>query len=91
MSKLLKVASKVGRNVAKVKTTALQKYNVNDILEDIKKSFSIQEPIDEMRNMIMQKIMEASKLESRVSEGENCCKDVNDKEIQRNIDSLSLS
>lgn len=69
----------------------LDQLSKNGILEDIKKSFSVQEPIDEIKNILMEKIMEATKLESRISEGESCCKDIKDEGIQRSIDSLSAS
>jgi len=67
----------------------LEKLSDRETLEEIKKTFSIEEPIDEIKNIIMQKVMEASKIESRISEGENCCSDIEDKEIQRSIDSLN--
>lgn len=69
----------------------LEKLSETGMLEEIKKSFSIQEPIDEMKDILNQKIMEASKLESKISEGENCCSEVKDKVVQRKIDSLSMS
>lgn len=69
----------------------LEKFSEKGTLEEIKKTFSIEEPIDEIKNIIMQKIMEASKLESRISEGENCCSDIKDKKVQRSIDSLNMA
>ncbi len=63
----------------------------DDIITQIKFKFKIEEPIDEMRNIIMDKVMKASKSESHISEGQNCCKDENNKKIQRSIDSLSMS
>lgn len=69
----------------------LERLEKIEMLEEIKKSFSIEESLDDVKNIIMGKIMEASKLESKVSEGENCCKDVEDKKLSRIIDSLSRS
>ncbi len=69
----------------------LEKLSEDVLLEEVKRSFSIDESIDQIKDIIMQKVMEASKLESKVSEGENCCKEIKDKKIQRNIDSLSMS
>jgi chemotaxis response regulator CheB len=62
-----------------------------EMLDEIKRSFSITETTNEMKNIIMEKIMEASNLESRISEGESCCSDSADKEVQRKIDALSMS
>ncbi len=69
----------------------LEKFSENGTLEEIKKTFSIDESIDEIRKIIMDKVMEATELESIISEGENCCKDTEDKKIQRSIDSLNMS
>ncbi len=69
----------------------MEKLSENGILEEIKKSFSIDESIDEIRKIIMDKVMEAAKLESTISEGENCCKETEDKKLRRSIDSLSMS
>lgn len=63
----------------------------DEVLAEIKKNFVIDESIEEMRNIIMEKVMEASKIESKISEGENLSEDVKDKELQRKIDSLSMS
>ncbi|MDP4091987.1 MAG: hypothetical protein Q8920_01350 [Bacillota bacterium] len=62
-----------------------------EILQEIKKSFSIEDSLEETKNIIIEKIMEASKLESRISEGEDCCGNVEDKAVGRSIDSLSMS
>lgn len=62
-----------------------------ETLEEIKKTFSIDEGIDEIKSIIMEKVMEASKAESKISEGKDCCKDVDDKKIKRSIDSLNMS
>jgi len=69
----------------------LEELSQTDVLEEIKKSFGIEESIDEIKAVVMEKVMEASKLESRISEGESCCGDIKDKGVQRNIDSLSMS
>ncbi len=63
----------------------------DEVLAEIKKNFVIDEPVEEMRNIIMDKVMEASKLESRITEGESYNEGVKDKELQRKIDSLSKS
>ncbi len=63
----------------------------NEVLEEIKKSFSIEENIDEMKEIIMQKVMEAVKIESRIVEGEKYCSEVEDEKKQRIIDSLNMS
>lgn len=69
----------------------LSRFSETETLEEIKKSFSIEESIDEMKSIIMEKIMEATRIESRTTEGENCCGEVKDKKIQRSIDSLNMS
>lgn len=63
----------------------------NGILEKIKKNFSVEESIDEIKTVIMEKVMEASKIESKINEGKNCCKEGKDGKVQRDIDSLSRS
>lgn len=69
--------------------------NLNDFTDDnineIKISFDVDESIDEMRKIIMAKVMEASKIESHISEGQDCCKDDKKEKYQRSIDSLSSS
>lgn len=62
-----------------------------EVLEQIKSNFSIDEPVAEMEAIIMDKVMEASSIESRVSEGEKCCGDIKDEKIRRSVDSLSVS
>ena len=69
----------------------LEQLESMEMMRKIKGSFSIDETVDEMKEIIMEKIMEASRLESRNSEGENCCKAVDEKTAQRKIDSLSIS
>lgn len=63
----------------------------NALLEEIKKTFSLEESIEEIKNIIMEKVLEASKIESRIVEGKNCCNENTDKKVQRDIDSLSTS
>ncbi len=67
--------------------------NLSDIslLNEIKKNFEIEEDIEVMKEIITKKIFDASNLESRISEGEGCCKETEDKKTQRGIDSLSTS
>lgn len=43
------------------------------ILEEIKNTFGIEEDINEIKEIIMEKVMEASKIESRIKEGKDCC------------------
>ncbi|MFZ5989514.1 MAG: hypothetical protein ACOYWZ_20650 [Bacillota bacterium] len=62
-----------------------------NLLSEIKSKFDIEESTSQIKEIIMQKVMDASKIESRISQGENCCKDKEDKKIQRGIDSLSTS
>ncbi len=69
----------------------LERIEDSRILEEIKKSFSIDEPIPEMKKILMEKIIEASKLESKIFEGENCCKPDTDVAADRDIDALSMS
>lgn len=61
------------------------------LLEEIKNKFNIDESISEIKDIIMEKVMEASKIESRIKQGEDCCKDKEDNRLQRGIDSLSTS
>lgn len=61
------------------------------ILEEIKNTFDLEDTIEEIEKIIMDKVMEASKIESRISQGENCCNDKVDEKTSRDIDSLSRS
>ena len=60
------------------------------VLKEVKNTFGIEEDIDEMKEIIMEKVMEASKIESRVKDGKDCCYN---KDIikDKHIDSLSSS
>jgi len=60
------------------------------VLEKIKRTFEIEENADTIKEVIMEKIMEASKIESRIKEGKDCCYN---KDIikDKHIDSLSRS
>lgn len=69
----------------------LTKISEEGILSEIKSKFGIEETEDEIKEAIMKKVFEASKIESRINEGENCCKDSKGKKIQKDIDSLSTS
>lgn len=60
-------------------------------LQEIKDSFKLEDNCDEIKEILMQKIMEASSLESRNLEGETCCDDVKEDSVQKNINSLSRS
>ncbi len=60
-------------------------------LQEIKDVFGLEETIAEIKEILMQKILEASNLESRNLEGETCCGEVEDEGLQRNIDTLSMS
>jgi len=69
----------------------LEKLSDESFLEEVKKTFSINESISAIKSDIMDKVVEASKLESRNVQGENCCNDKNNKKIDRSIDSLNMS
>lgn len=68
----------------------LAKISDPGVLEKAKETFEVEESIEEMKEIIMEKIMEASKIESRIHEGKDCCKKA-DRTIDREIDSLSSS
>lgn len=63
----------------------------NTVLEEIKKTFSLEESLEEIKAIITDKVMEASKTESRIVEGNSCSEERTDKKVQRDIDSLSTS
>jgi len=63
----------------------------NTVLEEIKKTFSLEESLEEIKAIITDKVMEASKIESRIVEGNSCSEERTDKKVQRDIDSLSTS
>lgn len=69
----------------------LEKLSDESFLEEVKNTFGIEEPISAIRSDIMDKVVEASKLESRNVQGENCCNDKTNKKIDRSIDSLNMS
>jgi hypothetical protein len=60
-------------------------------LKEIKKKFSLEDEISEIKNIIMDKIMEASKIESRIVEGKQGEVYSKDSKYSREIDSLSIS
>jgi hypothetical protein len=60
-------------------------------LQEIKDSFGIEESCEEIKEILMQKIVEISAAESRNLEGETCCPEVEDEGIQKSIGSLSMS
>lgn len=63
----------------------------NTLLEEIKKTFSLEESLEEIKTIITEKVMEASKIESRIVEGNSCSEEKTDRKAQRDIDSLSTS
>ncbi len=63
----------------------------NAVLEEIKKTFSVEDSIEEINSIITEKVMEASKVESRIKEGKDGSSENKDKKTQRDIDSLSTS
>jgi len=69
----------------------VEKLSEPEILEEVKRSFQIIEPIEEMKQIIMDKVVEATKLESRIREGDANSEAVKDKKALRSIDSLSMS
>jgi len=69
----------------------MENFSDNAVLENIKKTFSIDESLDEIKTIIMEKVMEASKIESRIKEGKDCCNGEKNDKVQRGIDSLSTS
>lgn len=69
----------------------VEKLSDKQTLEEIKKVFSLEEQLEEIKDIIIDKVMEVSKIESRVYEGENCCPEIKDRKVQRGIDSLSTS
>ena len=69
----------------------VEKLSDKQTLEEIKNVFSLEDELEQIKEIIMDKIIEASKIESKVYEGQNCCSEVQDKKVQRGIDSLSTS
>ena len=68
----------------------LEELSEKSQIEEIKRAFSIHEEDQIVVDTIMEKIMEASSLESRISEGKNLEGSIGIK-VQRDIDSLSTS
>ncbi|TYQ16226.1 UNVERIFIED_CONTAM: hypothetical protein Cloal_2748 [Acetivibrio alkalicellulosi] len=69
----------------------LAKITDESFLNEIKNTFQLEESPEEIKEIIMQKVMDASSIESHVSEGKSCCKENTDEKTQRGIDSLSTS
>ncbi|KNY28730.1 hypothetical protein [Pseudobacteroides cellulosolvens] len=69
----------------------LEKLSDQSFLEEVKVTFNIKDPISVIKSDIMDKVIDASKQESRISQGEHCCNDTSDKKIQRSLDSLNMS
>lgn len=63
----------------------------NTVLADIKSKFGLEESEEEIKEVIMKKVLDASQIESCQKEGKDCCKDVDEKKLQKGIDSLSTS
>ena len=61
------------------------------VLEEIKKTFTLEDTLEEINSIIAQKVMEASNIESRIKEGKAGSDESKDKKTQRDIDSLSTS
>ncbi|NLD50051.1 MAG: hypothetical protein GX660_23155 [Clostridiaceae bacterium] len=61
------------------------------VLADIKSKFGLEESEEDIKEAIMKKVFDASQIESRQNEGKGCCKEVNEKKLQKDIDSLSTS
>lgn len=61
------------------------------LLEKIKETFNLEDTTEEIEKIIMDKVMDASKIESRITQGENCCNNKVDKKTEKDIDSLSRS
>ncbi len=69
----------------------LEKLSDKEQLDEVKRTFSIDEDDKVIVDNIMDKVMEASALESRISEGENLEGEIRTASEQRKIDSLSTS
>ena len=69
----------------------LEKLSDQNFLQEVKVAFNIEDPISAIKSDIMDKVIVASKQESKISQGESCCNDKIDKKIQRSLDSLNMS
>ncbi|MDQ2086838.1 hypothetical protein RBH29_10415 [Herbivorax sp. ANBcel31] len=69
----------------------LSQISESKILKEIKDTFELEDEQDEIKDIIMEKVMKASKIESRTTEGKDCCKNKADEKTERDIDALSTS
>jgi hypothetical protein len=74
----------------------LERFSKEGIMEEIKSNFNIDEPVEDMKELIMQKVMEATNIkskdtESNIPESGKYESDIDDKETQRRIDSFNMS
>jgi len=59
------------------------------LFDEIKREFEIEESIEEIKKVIMEKVMEASTLESKIVEGHECCEEKETEKIDRVLGSLN--
>lgn len=69
----------------------LSELSEESLLQKVKDTFKLEESLEEIKEYIMNKVMDASKIESRINEGEQCCNESMDEQTQRDIHSLSRS
>lgn len=67
----------------------LAELSENKTINNIKEEFGLEETNEEIRKILMEKVMKASKHESRKIEGEDCCKDTKSQDLKGNIDLLN--
>ncbi|MCG8500518.1 MAG: hypothetical protein MJB12_08955 [Firmicutes bacterium] len=69
----------------------LMNWESGDKLKQIKTHFKLEEDITEIKEVIMDKIMEASKVESRIVEGKDYQEDAKNKNKERSINALDMA
>lgn len=75
----------------KSKSVDLTDLDSNDKLQDLKDYFDLSDSIAEIRNQLMEKVMEKASISSKIVEGENFEKTVKYSRIERLINNLDLA
>ncbi|MBZ4646381.1 MAG: hypothetical protein PWR27_341 [Petroclostridium sp.] len=60
-------------------------------LKEIKSNFNLKDDISDIKTILMEKIMEATKIESRIVEGKDYNENENDKKTERKISSMDMA
>lgn len=75
----------------KSRSVDLEDLEKNTFLEDLKAYFELEEPASEIRDKLMEKVMEKAHIGSKIVQGENYDESAKDKKIERLAKNLDMS